>query len=78
VITDGNTLAYIRKWENNPAFLVILNLTAEAKTFQARYKKLKGRVILSTGRDLKEKEFNEVLRLDANEGMIVQLEKTDL
>lgn len=78
VVTDGNTLAYMRRWEGSPSFLVVLNMTGEAKIFQPQDKTLEGRVVLSTRGQGEGKNFKEVLRLEGGEGVVVQLEEASL
>jgi alpha-glucosidase len=75
VVTDGNTLAYMRRWKGAPSFLVVLNLTGEAKIFQTQDKTLAGTVLLSTAKEGEKKTFKETMRLEANEGVIVQLDE---
>ena len=78
VVTDGSVLAYIRRWQNSSSFLVVLNLTGEQKIFRPIDKTIKGEVILSTLKEWKETALKEGTILQANEGILVQLDENDV
>lgn len=72
VITDGKVLAYLRKYKDK-SFLVVLNLTDKTVKFRPEKKYLKGKVVLSTIRDWKDKIFEAGKKLEANEGILVEV-----
>jgi hypothetical protein len=74
VLTDGNTLAYIRRWQGSSAFLMVLNLTGEPQVFKPKNKRLQGKVILSTIYREDHEVFKESGVLKGNEALIVSLD----
>ena len=65
-------MAYLRKYKDK-SFLVVLNLTDKTVKFRPEKKYLKGKVVLSTIRDWKDKIFEAGKKLEANEGILVEV-----
>jgi len=73
VVTDGKTLAYMRKWEGSPTFLVVLNCTGASQTFKPQTTDVKGKVLLSTHNKRQHTVFGSGMLLNANEAVVVQI-----
>ncbi|MCU7551880.1 alpha-amylase family glycosyl hydrolase [Chitinophagaceae bacterium LB-8] len=74
VITDNNTLAYIRRRKDEKAFLIVLNLTGEPKIFKPKNNHLQGKVIFSTINKNEHAVFKAHETLEANEALVVLLD----
>jgi alpha-glucosidase len=73
VVTDGKTLAYMRKWENSSSFLMVLNCTGESQTFKPQTTDVKGKVVLSTHNKREASVFGSGMSLNGHEAVVVQI-----
>jgi alpha-glucosidase len=73
VHADQQSLAYIRKAENEKAFLVVLNLSHRPCYLNIQHLKIYGTVILSTSPELHGTTITERIQLSGDEGMVVEL-----
>ncbi|RXK87478.1 DUF3459 domain-containing protein [Filimonas effusa] len=74
VHADTQALAYIRKAEDAPSFMIILNLSHRPCYFKAWQQPCKGRIILATSPELEGTQVADAVNLAGDEGIIIELE----
>lgn len=73
VYTKGNLLAYIRSHKETK-FMVILNLGNSKEEFEPHLPNWKGEIKLSANSSREEKDLQDKITMQPNEGLLIQLE----
>ncbi len=73
VFTENNLLSYMRE-EKNKKFLVVLNLCGEKQQFTPDFS-WQGKVRVSTHPKMEEKHLKNKLELEANQGLLIELDQ---
>lgn len=73
VNAEGNVIAYIREAEDTQ-FLIALNLGHKSAILSPPHEQLSGTIILSTHTQNENRKIKRAIKLEADEGMIVQLD----
>ncbi|GAB3196540.1 alpha-glucosidase [Pontibacter aydingkolensis] len=73
VSVDAPLLAYLREHEET-RYLIILNLSSKACTFDTPHNSYSGKIILSTHQNRKEQGLQKSIEIQGDEGLIVKLE----
>jgi alpha-glucosidase len=76
LFSDNQTLAYIRTLENQPCFLIVLNLSHRPCYFTTGKITLKGKIELATTPELEGAEIDGELDLSGDEAVIIRLYMT--
>jgi alpha-glucosidase len=75
VCSDTQLIAYIRKADDHPAFLIVLNLTHRPCYFAPASLRFKGIIVLDTFPELEQSPVENTVDLSGDEGLIVRLEE---
>jgi len=75
VFSDHQMLAYIRHSEDNPAFLIVLNLTHRPCYFAPGTLHFKGEIIIDTFPEQEQTFVNDRIDLGGDEGLVVRLDE---
>ncbi len=73
VYSDTQMLAYIRKPENNNAFLIVLNFTHRPAYFTPSNFTFSGEVVLASSPEMEGTFYENELSLEGDEGVIIRL-----
>ena len=71
--TQGDLLAYRRAFDRGRRYLVVLNVSSDAATFQSPVVGVSGRVAVSTHLDREAEPFTGQIDLRADEGLLIEL-----
>lgn len=74
VYSDAQVIAYIRREDNHPAFLIVLNLTHRPCIFEPASIRFKGTVVLDIYREMEHCAVENSIDLSGDEGLIVRLD----
>lgn len=74
VASDKQVIAYVRKYEGYPSFLVVLNLSHRPAYFKPVHKPMSGTIILGTVPDLEGQPYQDMINLSGDEGIVVKLD----
>lgn len=74
VFSDRQLLAYARKAENEPRFLIVLNLSHRPCHFQSNKIKLKGTIMVASTPELEGGAVGDVISLSGDEGVVIRLD----
>jgi alpha-glucosidase len=74
VFADHQMIAYVRKHENDQAFLVLLNLSHRSCFFRQANTSYEGKIILSTAPEIEGTRVQGTISLSGDEGIIVALD----
>ncbi|MBT1702245.1 alpha-amylase family glycosyl hydrolase [Chryseosolibacter indicus] len=75
VYSDHQMIAYIRKAEGSPAFLIILNLTHRPCYFRQKQTSYTGTIVVSTSPELEGTAVEGTISLSGDEGIIIKLKE---
>lgn len=70
---SGNVIAYVRYYEQHPAFLIVLNLCHGPAYFTPQHVSLKGKIEIATLPELEGTEIEKTINLNGDEGIVVRL-----
>lgn len=73
VYSDHQMIAYIRRADNEPAFLIVLNLTHRPCYFKHQQKQFNGKIVLATVPEMEGATLDGPINLSGDEGIVVQL-----
>ncbi len=74
VFADHQVIAYLRREEGHPEFLVVLNLSHRPCYFRMAGRSLYGTIVLSTTPALEQTTIRDTLTLSGDEGVIIALQ----
>jgi alpha-glucosidase len=72
---DHQMLAYLRKAENEPGFLIMLNLTHRPCYFKSKNYQVAGTIVVSTTPELQNSRVEDTICLSGDEGIIIRLDQ---
>jgi alpha-glucosidase len=73
LFSDNQMIAYFRKMENEPCFLIVLNLSHRPCYFISDKMKINGKIVHATSPELIGIEVTDELNLSGDEGVIIRL-----
>jgi alpha-glucosidase len=71
--TNNQMMAYYRKTDDDPGFLIVLNLSHRPCYFLTDRTRMNGKIILATSPELEGGEISEELNLSGDEGVIIKM-----
>ncbi|HEX2968765.1 MAG TPA: alpha-amylase family glycosyl hydrolase [Bacteroidales bacterium] len=71
--SDSQLIAYFRKMNNSPCFLIVLNLSHRPAYFKSARVSIRGKVEIATSPEMEGDETGDEINLSGDEGFIIRL-----
>ena len=75
LFSNNQMLAYFRKIEGSPGFLIVLNLSHGPAYYIPERFQLKGTIVIATSPEMEGMAVEDSVNLSGDEGVIIRLEK---